>query len=403
MTDNNCSTPENNSDAKNPAGRPPSGKLKVCSIFGTRPEAVKMGPVVLELLARPEIDHTLVVTGQHRSMLDQMLRLFSLDPDYDLDIMSARQTLTQVTTRIIEGMEKVFAGSKPDIVLVHGDTTTSFAGALAAYYARVEVGHVEAGLRTGDRYNPYPEEMNRHLIDTLCEVCLAPTATARAQLIKENFPPEKIYVTGNTVIDALLRVSDMPPPEGMFDDVPDDAEMILVEAHRRENWGRPMRDICLALKDIVEREPRVHIVFPVHLNPNVSEPAHEILGSVARVHLIGPQDYLPFVFLMKRAKFILTDSGGIQEEAPSLGTPVLVLRKCTERPEAVEAGTARLTGPDREKIVAESVRLLEDAQFYKQMATAANPYGDGKAAGRIADALLFHFGINSKPPAEFEL
>jgi UDP-N-acetylglucosamine 2-epimerase (non-hydrolysing) len=376
-------------------------KLKVCSVFGTRPEAIKMAPVALELARRPQIDHAIIVTGQHRAMLDQMLSLFSLKPDIDLNIMLDRQTLTQVTTRALDGMERALEAIAPDVVLVHGDTTTSFVGALAAYYARIPVGHVEAGLRTGDRYNPFPEEMNRAMIDSLADILLAPTSGARDTLLAENKPPENIFVTGNTVIDALLLAADMPAPAALPDGVPEDAKIILVEAHRRENLGAPMREICLGLRDIAEKRSDVHIVFPAHLNPAVQDVAREILGGLPRAHILPPQDYLPFVSLMKRARVILTDSGGVQEEAPSLKTPVLVLRKVTERPEAVAAGAAAVIGPDRAKIFSFASRLLDDEAFYASMTRGANPYGDGLASRRIADFLLHKFNISPTRPDEF--
>jgi len=375
--------------------------LKVCCVFGTRPEAIKMAPVVLELQRRKECDSHLIVTGQHREMLDQMLSVFGLKPDADLAVMSERQSLTRVTTRVLEGMERVLVESRPDVVLVHGDTTTSFAAALAAYYARIPIGHVEAGLRTGDKYNPFPEEMNRSLTDALADICFAPTPAARDQLLKENVRPEKIYVTGNTVIDALLEIAGREEPAGLLPGAPREAPVVLVEAHRRENFGEPMRNICLALRDLAAAHPDVHVAFPVHMNPNVREPVYEILGDVDRVHLLPPLDYVPFVFMMKRARVILTDSGGIQEEAPSLKTPVLVLRTATERPEAVAAGTAMLVGPDRKKIVETAGRLLTDGDFYARMTSSENPYGDGAAARRTVDALLYHFKAVDVPPSEF--
>jgi len=377
-------------------------KLKVCSVFGTRPEAIKMAPVVLELMKRGECEHRLIVTGQHRAMLDQMLALFGLKPDYDLNIMLERQTLTQITCRALEGMERAFAEEKPDVVLVHGDTTTSYVGALAAYYAQIPVGHVEAGLRTGERYNPFPEEMNRRLTDALADVYFAPTRAARDQLLRENVDPRSVFVTGNTVIDALLMVAGRPEPPDLVPGVPRDATMILVEAHRRENLGEPMRQVCLALAEIAESHPDVHIVFPVHLNPAVRDTVFGELGGKPRVHLLPPQDYLPFVMLMKRARVILTDSGGVQEEAPSLKRPVLVLRTATERPEAVAAGTAILVGPDRRRIVETTSRLLSEPGYYAEATRPKNPYGDGGAARRTADALLYHFGLAAKPPVDFE-
>jgi UDP-N-acetylglucosamine 2-epimerase (non-hydrolysing) len=376
-------------------------KLKVCSVFGTRPEAIKMAPVVLELLRRGECEHRLIVTGQHRAMLDQMLALFGLKPDYDLNIMLARQTLTQITTRALEGMMNVLEETRPDVVLVHGDTTTSFVASLAAYYLQIPIGHVEAGLRTGERYNPFPEEMNRRLTDALANIYFAPTRAAKEQLIRENVEPRRIFVTGNTVIDALLMVAGLDEPPDLLPDVPPGADVVLVEAHRRENLGDPMREICRALMDVVRAEPNVRIVFSVHLNPAVRETVFESLYGEPRVHLLPPQDYLPFVMLMKRAKVILTDSGGIQEEAPSLKRPVLVLRTATERPEAIAARTAILLGHDRAKIADTTLRLLRDAAFYKEATSSANPYGDGHAASRTADALLYFFKHSQIPPQEF--
>ncbi|MFA6449072.1 MAG: UDP-N-acetylglucosamine 2-epimerase (non-hydrolyzing) [bacterium] len=378
------------------------GKLKICSVFGTRPEAIKMAPVVLEAMKRESCEHRLIVTGQHRKMLDQMLELFGLKPDYDLNIMLERQTLTQITTRALEGMAEALADAKPDVLLVHGDTTTSFVGALAGYYAQIPVGHVEAGLRTGERYNPYPEEMNRRLTDAIADIYFAPTVSAREQLLRENIEEHRIFVTGNSVIDALLMVTERPEPDGLIPDVPKDAPVLLVEAHRRENLGEPMSRICLGLKDLVQKHKKLHIVFPVHLNPAVRDTVFGILDGEPRVHLLPPQDYLPFVMLMKRAKIILTDSGGIQEEAPSLKRPVLVLRTVTERPEAVAAGAAILVGPDRELIVETTSRLLTDEAFYAEATSVSNPYGDGLAARRTVDALSYFFKRSSAPPKEFE-
>lgn len=376
-------------------------KLRVCSVFGTRPEAVKMAPVVLELERRTDaFDHKLIVTGQHRSMLDQVVKIFGLRPDMDLEIMQPRQTLTQISTAALTKLESALEQLKPDLVLVHGDTSTSFISALAAYYAKIPIGHVEAGLRTGDKYNPFPEEMNRKLIDALTDIYLAPTRAAADTLLAENIKPHGIYVTGNTVIDALLTVAKKPEPAGLLPDVPPDAKVILVETHRRENLGEPMKEVCLAIRDIAARGD-AHIVFPVHLNPAVRDVVFPILEGLDRVHLLDPQDYLPFVFLMKRAHVILTDSGGIQEEAPSLGVPVLVLRTVTERPEAIEAHTAALVGADRKLITETTTRLLDDPAFFKQMSGARNPYGDGKAAARTADAILHYFGYIKERPADY--
>jgi UDP-N-acetylglucosamine 2-epimerase (non-hydrolysing) len=376
-------------------------KIKVCSVFGTRPEAIKMAPVVLELQRRTqEFEHVLVVTGQHRTMLDQMLTLFELKPDHDLDIMQARQTLTHVTTNTLIRIEDVYKHEKPDIVLVHGDTSTSFVSGLAAYYQQIPVAHVEAGLRTGDKYNPFPEEMNRKLIDGLADLLFAPTRAAADSLIAENADANAIYITGNTVIDALLAVAGRPEPPDLLPDLPPDARIILVEAHRRENLGQPMEQICHALLDLAQR-PDVHIVFPVHLNPAVRDTVMPMLQGHERISLLEPCDYLPFVFLMKKATLILTDSGGIQEEGPSLKSPVLVLRKATERPEAIEARTALLVGPDRHAIVSNATRLLDDPSAYAEMTGAMNPYGDGRAAMRIADALLHFFGRQASRPVDY--
>ncbi|MFH1538578.1 MAG: UDP-N-acetylglucosamine 2-epimerase (non-hydrolyzing) [bacterium] len=360
-----------------------------------------MAPVVLELQRGAQFDHRLIVTGQHRTMLDQMLDIFKLKPDIDLDIMEPRQSLTTVTAKTIRRLERVFADERFDMALVHGDTSTSFAAALAAYYARIPVAHVEAGLRTGDPYNPFPEEMNRRLIDHLADLALAPTPRARDDLLRENIPPDKIFVTGNTVVDALLIAKDKARPDPTEHELPTGGDMLLVEAHRRENFGEPFRNICEALRDIVASHPGAFIVFPVHLNPNVREPAFEMLGGVERVFLLEPQSYLSFIHHMKNARLILTDSGGVQEEAPTLRTPVLVLRTKTERPEALDAKTALLVGTDREKIVGTVRELLEDETKYEEMARGLNPYGDGRAAGRIAEAILHRFGLRADRPADF--
>lgn len=368
--------------------------IKVMTVFGTRPEAIKMAPVVLELQKHADRIQTIVaVTAQHRQMLDQVLDLFQITPDYDLDIMSQGQTLYDITTKSLMGLKDVLAKEKPDLVLVHGDTTTTFAGALASYYQQVPVGHVEAGLRTGDIYSPFPEEMNRKLTGAIAAIHFAPTATAKANLLKENVNPSHIYVTGNTVIDALMTT--VAGDYDFGDDLKDvdfhNHRVILLTTHRRENLGEPMRHIYKALRRIIEEIPDTEIVFPVHRNPLVRKVVEEELAGVDRIHLIDPMEYEPFANLMSLSSLVLTDSGGIQEEAPSLGKPVLVLRNTTERPEAVEAGTVRLIGTDKDVVYAETKRLLTDQAAYDAMSNAVNPYGDGKASQRIVQAILHVF------------
>ena len=353
-----------------------------------------MAPVIEALVAAPDIQSGVCVTAQHRVMLDQVLNLFAITPDYDLDIMRGGQDLAHITNSVLTGMIGVLEDFKPDRILVHGDTTTTFAASLAAYYQKIPVGHVEAGLRTGDVYAPYPEEMNRKLTDAIADMFFAPTETARANLIAEGIADDRITVTGNTVIDALLSVTKrLKDDDGLarqqadlFKHLDQGRKMILVTGHRRENFGAGFEAICAALGDLAKRDD-VEIVYPVHLNPNVMEPVHRILGGHANIHLIEPLDYLPFVYLMSRAYLILTDSGGIQEEAPSLGKPVLVMRDVTERPEAVDAGTVKLVGANATTIVTECERLLDDAGAYDAMSRAHNPYGDGNAAKRIVEAL----------------
>lgn len=379
--------------------------LKVLTVFGTRPEAIKMAPVVKELNRYPEeFNCQVAVTAQHREMLDQVLHLFQIQPGYDLDIMRPRQTLEEVTTRALNGLSGVLKTSRPDVVLVHGDTTTTFVAALAAFYQQIPVGHVEAGLRTGDRYAPFPEEMNRRLAGALADIHFAPTATARDNLLREGVPAEHIYVTGNTVIDALKAT--VRPGYCFSDPRLQELDMerwrvVLVTAHRRENWGEPMREIFSALRDLVKRYSDIAVVFPVHYNPRVRELAGEILGNRERIYLIDPLDYEPFVNLMARSYLVLTDSGGLQEEAPALGKPVLVLREVTERPEAVAAGTVRLVGTGYHEILAAAGELLEDRQAYLRMAHAVNPYGDGQASRRIRGALRHYFGLTIARPQEF--
>lgn len=379
-------------------------KLKILVVFGTRPEAIKMAPLVKALERRPDVfDAEVCVTAQHRAMLDQVLATFQLTPDYDLDVMREAQPLADVTSRILLGLRDVIRVSAPDWVLVQGDTTTAFAAALAAFYEKKLVGHVEAGLRTRRKHSPWPEETNRQLVGALADLHFAPTSRARQNLLLEHVSPRSIVVTGNTVVDALLTVAERGRTvhrealAARFPFLDPGKKMILVTGHRRESFGEAFREMCHALVELVSRRPDVQLVYPVHLNPNVQEPVHAILGSAppdarARIHLIAPVDYAPFVYLMDKSTFIVTDSGGVQEEAPSLGKPVLVTRNDTERPEAVDAGTARIVGTSRKRIVAEALRLLEDPRAFERMSRAHNPYGDGHASERIVAALLARAG-----------
>ena len=381
-------------------------KLKLMTVFGTRPEAIKMCPLVLEMRKYPEyIQPIVAVTAQHREMLDQVLDLFGIVPDYDLNIMTSGQTLYDVTTRALMGLKPVMEEAKPDMVLVHGDTTTTFAGALAAFYAQIPVGHVEAGLRTGNKYSPYPEEMNRKLTGAMADMHFAPTATSKGNLLKENVNPASILITGNTVIDALQTTvhGDYHFADEDFNRVfATGHKLILMTTHRRENLGEPMRHVYRALKSVLEAHEDVEAIFPVHKNPKVREIVDQELGHLSRVHLIEPMDYEPFANLMAKVDIVLTDSGGIQEEAPALGKPVLVLRDTTERPEAVEAGTVKLVGTAYEDVLQETNRLLDDAEHYRSMAEAANPYGDGKACERIIKAILRKNGYSVENFSEFQ-
>ncbi|HHX8642514.1 TPA: non-hydrolyzing UDP-N-acetylglucosamine 2-epimerase [Vibrio diabolicus] len=370
-------------------------KKKILTVFGTRPEAIKMAPLVHALAADDRFEAKCCVTAQHREMLDQVLELFEITPDYDLNLMRAGQTLNDVTARIVQELKPVLQEFQPDVVLVHGDTATTFAASLAAYYEQIEVGHVEAGLRTGNIYSPWPEEANRRLAGVLTNYHFAPTETSKENLLRENFAPEDIFVTGNTVIDALLMVKDKIESDSdlsatlaaQFPFLDESKQLILVTGHRRESFGGGFERICEALAQTAKQHPNVQILYPMHLNPNVREPVNRILGDVENVLLIEPQQYLPFIYLMSRSHIILTDSGGIQEEAPSLGKPVLVMRDTTERPEAVAAGTVKLVGTNVEKITASLGSLLNDEEAYQEMSFAHNPYGDGKACERILDAL----------------
>lgn len=369
--------------------------IKVLSVFGTRPEAIKMAPLVNLLKETSGIESKVCVTGQHREMLDQVLKLFNIVPDYDLAIMKAGQDLYDVTTSILLNIKPVLRDFKPDIVLVHGDTSTTFAAALACYYEKTAVGHVEAGLRTGNIYSPWPEEANRKLTGALTKLHFAPTDTSKQNLLNENIDAAGIVVTGNTVIDALHQVvakidGDANLTKNFEQQFPyglNGRRLVLVTGHRRESFGDGFEQICAGLKQIAQQFPDTDVVYPVHLNPNVREPVFRLLSDTSNVHLIEPQDYLPFVYLMSRSTVVLTDSGGIQEEAPSLGKPVLVMRDTTERPEAVAAGTVKLVGTDADVIVREVSRLLTDKAYYEQMSFAHNPYGDGKACARIIEAI----------------
>ncbi len=369
--------------------------MKVLTVFGTRPEAIKMAPLVKHLETVPGVLSRVGVTAQHRQMLDQVLELFDIRPDHDLNIMRPGQDLYSITTEILQSIRGVYETERPDVVLVHGDTTTTFAATLAAFYQRIPVGHVEAGLRTGNLYSPWPEEANRKLTGALASLHFAPTETSRANLLRENVDAASVVVTGNTVIDALLAVKaklESSPAlsaslAARFPLLREGARLLLITGHRRENFGAGFERICEAIARLARRYPGMDLVYPVHLNPNVQEPVNRLLSGIANVHLIEPQDYLPFVWLMARSTLILTDSGGVQEEAPSLGKPVLVMRDTTERPEAVAAGTVRLVGTDTDAIVAGASLLLDDADEYRRMSVAHNPYGDGRACERIAQAL----------------
>ncbi len=365
--------------------------IKVMSIFGTRPEAIKMAPLVKELERRKEIESIVCVTAQHREMLDQVLNTFDIKPDYDLNIMKQGQSLADVTTRALVGLEEVIKKVKPDIVLVHGDTTTTFAGALAAFYNQVAIGHVEAGLRTYDKYSPYPEEMNRQMVDRLSDMYFAPTEISKDNLLKENIDESKIYITGNTAIDAMSTTVDENYTHPELDWINAGERMILLTAHRRENLGEPMRHIFRAIKRVVDEFSDVKVIYPIHMNPRVREVANEVFGDADRVKLIEPLEVFDFHNFQNKSYIILTDSGGIQEEAPSLGKPVLVLRDTTERPEGIKAGTLKLVGTDEDVIYEETKKLLLDKKAYEKMSKASNPYGDGHASERIVDAIIEYF------------
>ena len=380
-------------------------KKKIITIFGTRPEAIKMAPLVKELQKRSEIESLVCVTAQHREMLDQVLNLFDIKPDYDLDIMKTRQSLTGITNKVLEGLEEVFEKEKPDMVLVHGDTTTTFAGSLAAFYKQISVGHVEAGLRTFDKYFPFPEEMNRKLTGAIADLHFAPTQGSKNNLLREGIDENNVYITGNTVIDAMLHTVE---DDYVFEDDElnnidfKNKKVIMVTAHRRENWGEGIEKICIALNKIVEENKDVELVYLVHLNPVVKDVVHKMLGGKERIHLLNPLDTKETHNLMNKCFMVMTDSGGIQEEAPHLGKPVLVLRDVTERPEAVKYGTVKLVGTDVDMILSEANLLLNDTEAYEKMSKAVNPYGDGKASERIVDAILKYYELSNKEVSEFK-
>ncbi|RBP94577.1 UDP-N-acetylglucosamine 2-epimerase [Cytobacillus firmus] len=379
-----------------------NGPIKVMTIFGTRPEAIKMAPLVLELEKRPDQFESIVtVTAQHREMLDQVLNIFQVTPDYDLNIMKDRQTLVDVTTRGLEGLDKIMKEVKPDIVLVHGDTTTTFISSLAAFYNQIVVGHVEAGLRTWNKYSPFPEEMNRQLTGVMADLHFSPTSKSAENLLNENKKNDSIFITGNTAIDALKTTVKDTYHHEVLEKIGND-RLVLLTAHRRENLGEPMRNMFKAIKRLVEEQKDIQVVYPVHLNPAVREIASEILGSDSRIHLIEPLDVIDFHNFASRAHLILTDSGGVQEEAPSLGVPVLVLRDTTERPEGIEAGTLKLAGIEEQPIYELATELLTDQAAFERMAKAVNPYGDGNASSRICEAIRYYFQQTNDRPEEYK-
>lgn len=377
-------------------------KIKVMTVFGTRPEAIKMAPLVLKLKKDERFEEVTVVSAQHREMLDQVLDIFKIKPDYDFNIMHKNQTLEDITSKVMLDMAKVIKKEQPDIVLVHGDTTTSFAAGLATFYEQTKLGHVEAGLRTWNKYSPFPEEMNRQMTDDLTDIYFAPTELSKQNLIKENHPADNIYVTGNTAIDALEQTVKEDYHHDVLDEINPNSKIILVTMHRRENQGEPMRRVFKVMKQVVDSHKDVEIIYPVHLSPRVQKVAKEVLSDDPRIHLIKPLDVVDFHNLAKKSYFIMTDSGGVQEEAPSLGKPVLVLRDTTERPEGVAAGTLKLVGTEVDKVRIEMIRLLEDETAYTEMANAKNPYGDGKASERIMDAIAYYFDKkHNQKPADF--
>lgn len=377
-------------------------KIKIMTVFGTRPEAIKMAPLIKAMQQRPaEFETITVVTAQHREMLDQVLEIFKITPDFDLNIMHKGQTLNEITTDVLQKLDQVIAEAEPDIILVHGDTTTTFAASVAAFYRQKTLGHVEAGLRTWNKFSPYPEEMNRQMTDVLSDLYFAPTEQSKQNLLQENHPSDQIFVTGNTAIDALHETVQKDYHHSALDEIAAENRMILVTMHRRENQGEPMRQVFHAMKEVLDERPDVEIVYPVHLSPAVREVAHEVFADVKRVHLIEPQDVIDFHNLSARSYFIMTDSGGVQEEAPSLSKPVLVLRDTTERPEGVTAGTLKLVGTNHDQVKKEMLNLLDNKDNYQQMAEASNPYGDGHASERILAAIKYHFKAQAKRPEDF--
>ena len=378
-------------------------KYRIMTVFGTRPEAIKMAPLVLKLKADPRFETITVVTAQHREMLDQVLKIFKIKPDYDLNIMQPNQTLGQITAKVLLKLEMIIAAEKPDLVLVHGDTTTSFAAGLASFYQQVPLGHVEAGLRTWQKYSPFPEELNRQMTDDLADLYFAPTELSKSNLIKENHKENHIFVTGNTAIDALEQTVQKDYHHAVLDEITPGNKVILVTMHRRENQGEPMRRVFKVMRQVIDSNSDVEVIYPVHLSPKVREVANEVLGGDPRIHLIEPLDVVDFHNLAKRSYFIMTDSGGVQEEAPSLGKPVLVLRDTTERPEGVKAGTLKLVGTQVDSVRENMLTLIEDKEAYDKMANAKNPYGDGHASERIMDAIYYYFNKNeSIRPKDFE-
>lgn len=378
-------------------------KIKVMTVFGTRPEAIKMAPLVLKLQADPRFEEVTVVSAQHREMLDQVLDIFKIKPDYDFNIMHKNQTLEDITNKVLNDLAQVIKKEKPDVVLVHGDTTTSFAAALASFYEQTTLGHVEAGLRTWNKYSPFPEEMNRQMTDDMADLYFAPTELSKQNLLKENHKKEGIFVTGNTAIDALEQTVQKDYHHEVLDEVAPGHKIILVTMHRRENQGEPMRRVFKVMRQVIDAHPDVEIIYPVHLSPRVQEAANDVLGGDKRIHLIKPLDVVDFHNLAKRSYFIMTDSGGVQEEAPSLGKPVLVLRDTTERPEGVTAGTLKLVGTEVDKVREAMLDLLENKSDYDKMANAKNPYGDGHASERIMDGIAYYFSDKTGPrPKDFE-
>lgn len=377
-------------------------KIKVMTIFGTRPEAIKMAPLVKELNRQSDrFDSIVTVTAQHREMLDQVLHTFGIKPDYDMNIMTENQTLSGITSTVLIGLDKIMKEAKPDIVLVHGDTTTTFAASISAYYNQIKVGHVEAGLRTWNKYSPFPEEMNRQLTDIIADVYFAPTMESKLNLLKENHPDEKIFITGNTAIDALEETIKKDYHHTVLENINPNSKLVLVTMHRRENQGKPMEEVFKAIRQVVDQHKDVEMIYPVHLNPTVQKIAEKFLGGHSRIHLIAPLEVMDFHNLAAKSYMIMTDSGGVQEEAPSLGVPVLVLRDTTERPEGIAAGTLKLVGTQTEMIIKEMTKLLENESEHQKMSKANNPYGDGQASKRILSAIAYEFGMDNQKPEEF--